>query len=149
MNLNCFVLLLTSHRFCQLDMSQIHCYPYPLFSLTFHWTASASTTMTVMIIFGKYCFNGFHLLKCEHMYCVERFKCPSSYCISMDHICNKVRDCPHCEDESICRKLLCPGLVLIEQMGSGFRCSQNVVALKHNMNYEYEASHSQEGLSCS
>ena len=51
----------------------------------------------------------------------------------MDHLCNKVCDCPHCEDESICRKLLCPGLVLIEQMGSGFRCSQNVVELKHNM----------------
>ena len=37
-----------------------------------------------------HCYNGFHLLKCEHMYCVGRFKCPSSYCISFDHICNKV-----------------------------------------------------------
>ena len=35
------------------------------------------------------CFNGFHLLKCEHMYCVGRFKCPASYCISFDHICDK------------------------------------------------------------
>ena len=39
------------------------------------------------------CLNGFHLLKCEHMYCVGRFKCPSSYCISFDHICNKICDC--------------------------------------------------------
>ena len=81
-----------------------------------------------------HCFNGFHLLKCEHMYCVGRFKCPSSYCISFDHICNKVCDCPHCEDESICRKLLCPGMVLIEQMGSGLRCSKNVAAVKYSMN---------------
>ena len=80
-----------------------------------------------------HCFNGFHLLKCEHMYCVQSFKCPSSYCISFDHICNKVCDCPSCEDESMCRKLLCPGMVLIKQMGSGFRCSMNVATLKHSM----------------
>ena len=82
-----------------------------------------------------HCSNGFHLLKCEHMYCVGRFKCPSSYCISFDHICNKVCDCPHCEDESICNKLLCPGMVLVEQVGSGLRCSMKLAALKHSMNY--------------
>ena len=81
-----------------------------------------------------HCFNGFHLLKCEHMYCVGRFKCPFSNCISFDHICNKVCDCPHCEDESICSKLLCPGMVLIEQIGSGLTCSPKVSALKHSMN---------------
>ena len=68
------------------------------------------------------------------MYCVGRFKCPSSYCISFDHICNRVCDCPHCEDESVCSKLLCPGMVLIESMGSGLRCSQNVAELKLRMN---------------
>ena len=82
----------------------------------------------------NYCFNGFHLLKCKHMYCVERFKCPSSYCIPFDHICNNVCDCPHCEDESFCSQLLCPGMVLIEQIGSGLRCSQKVAALKYSMN---------------
>ena len=80
------------------------------------------------------CFNGLHLQKCEHMYCVGRFKCPSSYCIAFDHICNKVCDCPNCEDESICSKLLCPGMVLIEQIGSGLRCSMNVAAVKYSMN---------------
>ena len=81
-----------------------------------------------------HCFNGFHLLKCKHMYCVGRFKCPSSYCVSLDHICNKVCDCPHCEDESICKKLLCPGMVLIEQIGSSLKCSMKVAALTHSMN---------------
>ena len=81
-----------------------------------------------------HCSNGFHLLKCEHVYCVGRFKCPSSYCISIDHICNKVCDCPNCEDESICSKLLCPGMVLIDQIGSGLRCSQNVADSKYSMN---------------
>ena len=84
--------------------------------------------------YESHCLNGFHLLKCEHIYCVRRFKCPSSYCISFDHICNKVCDCPRCEDESICSKLLCPGMVLTEQVGSGLKCSQEVAALKHSMN---------------
>ena len=84
--------------------------------------------------YESHCLNGFHLLKCEHMYCVRRFKCPSSYCVSFDHICNKVCDCPHCEDESICNKLLCPGMVLMEQMGVGLRCSRDIAALKHSMN---------------
>ena len=82
--------------------------------------------------YNYHCFNNFHLLKCEHIYCVGRFKCPSSYCISFDHICNKVCDCPQCEDESICSKLLCPGMVLIEQIGSGLRCSQEVATLKYS-----------------
>ena len=82
----------------------------------------------------NHCVNGFHLLKCEHAYCVGRFKCPSSYCISFNHICNKVCDCPHCEDESICNKLLCPGIVLMEQTGSGLKCSRNIAAVKHSMN---------------
>ena len=77
----------------------------------------------------NHCANGFHLLQC-----VGRFKCPSSYCISLDHICNKICDCPHCEDESICSKLLCPGMVLTEQMGSGLKCSRNIAAVKHSMN---------------
>ena len=81
------------------------------------------------------CFNGFHLLKCKHMYCVGRFKCPSSYCISLADICNKVCDCPNCEDEKICSKLLCPGMVLIEQIGSGLRCSMDVASLKYSMNF--------------
>ena len=81
-----------------------------------------------------HCFNGFHLLKCEHMYCVGRFKCPSSYCISLAHICNKVCDCPNCEDEKICSKLLCPGMVLIGQPESGLRCSKEVRSLKYSLN---------------
>ena len=84
--------------------------------------------------YTSHCLNGYHLLKCENAYCVGRFKCPSSYCISFDHICNKVCDCPHCEDESMCSKLLCPGMLLIPQMESGLRCSRNAAALKQGMN---------------
>ena len=93
-------------------------------------------TNSVMINYDVFdCLNGFHLLKCEHMYCVGRFKCPSSYCISLTHICNKVCDCLNCEDERICSKLLCPGMVLIEQIGSGLKCSVEVASLKYSMNF--------------
>ena len=84
--------------------------------------------------YNYHCFNGFHLLKCEHMYCVGRFKCLSSYCISFEHICNKVCDCPQCEDERICSKLLCPSMVPLGQIGPGLRCSMNVATLKYSMN---------------
>ena len=63
-----------------------------------------------------------------------RFKCPSSYGISFDYVCNKVCHWPHCEDESIRSKLLCPGMVLLEQMGYGMRCSRNIIELQHSMN---------------
>ena len=36
--------------------------------------------------------------------------------------------------KSICSKLLCPGMVLIQQLGSGLRCSMNVAAVKYSMN---------------
>ena len=83
--------------------------------------------------YTNHCFNSFHSLKCENMYCVARSKCPASYCISFDYICNKVCDCPHCEDEIMCNKLLCPGMVLLPQMESGLRCSRNAASLKHSL----------------
>ena len=83
--------------------------------------------------YTNHCFNRIHLLKCEHMYCVARFKCPASYCVSFDYICNKVCDCPHCEDETMCNKLLCPGMVVMLQMESIFRCSRNAVTLKNSL----------------
>ena len=95
----------------------------------------------------NHCANGFHLKRCEHAYCVGRFKCPSSYCISFNHICNKVCDCPHCEDENICSKLLCPGMVLTEQMGSGLKCSRDIVAVKHSMNMKQIISRKELNIS--
>ena len=110
--------------------TNIYLRPYPYFSLDHLCVYDHDCDDNYV----HHCYNGFHLLKCEHMYCVGRFKCPSSYCISFDHICNKVCDCPLCQDERICSKLLCPGMVLIEQLGSGIRCSVNVAAVKYSMN---------------
>ena len=66
-----------------------------------------------------YCANGFHLLTCRDIYCRGHFKCPSSYCVQIYHICNNICDCPKCEDESFCSQLSCPGMFMIERRGSG------------------------------
>ena len=74
----------------------------------------------------SYCLNGFHLMKCEHVYCNGMFKCPATYCIPLNHVCNKVCDCPHCEEEKFCKRLLCPGLVLFPHSDSLLSCTDDV-----------------------
>ena len=83
------------------------------------------------------CKNGFHLLNCEAIHCVQKFKCPSSYCIPRDHVCNNACECPHCEDESFCEKLLCPNMILFEAMGTNLYCR------KYEDDYENEHSNRQ------
>ena len=70
----------------------------------------------------SFCRNGFHLLKCEYMCCRGQFKCRSSYCVQHHRVCNKVCDCPQCEDESFCRKISCPGMLLVERISKGLQC---------------------------
>ncbi len=60
-------------------------------------------------IFGKLvpCRNGRHLESCTQFECNARFKCPHSYCIPWDYVCNGKTDCPQLEDESqMCNSLL-------------------------------------------
>ena len=73
-----------------------------------------------------YCANGFHLLTCKDIYCRGHFKCPSSYCVQIYHICNNICDCPKCEDESFCSQLSCPGMLMIERRGNGL-CTNDLV----------------------
>ena len=41
----------------------------------------------------------------ENYACVDgTLKCPGSYCIDIEHICNNVMDCPNGEDEHGCGK---------------------------------------------
>ena len=81
----------------------------------------------------SYCRNGFHLLNCDHIFCNGKFKCLKSYCIPLSDVCNKVCDCPHCEEEKFCERLLCPGLLLIPLRGTGFSCSNEAQQSKHTV----------------
>lgn len=66
-------------------------------------------------IFDKnniYCPNTEHLRKCSTHVCPASFKCKHSYCIPLHHVCDDVSDCPNDEDEVICSKLTCEGLLL-------------------------------------
>ena len=58
----------------------------------------------------KHCRNGAHLYNCTHFQCSEYFKCPMSYCIPFDLICNGKWDCPLGNDEMNCHMFSCPNL---------------------------------------
>ena len=76
------------------------------------------------------CKNKFHLTKCKNMYCNNRFKCPASYCISLQYLCDGECDCSQCEDESFCSKLSCPGMILIQRQDKQ-QCIQNNDIVNH------------------
>ena len=74
---------------------------------------------------GKFhipCVDGYHLQSCKHMYCSGTFKCPSTYCLRWKYVCNAECDCPYCEDETICHKLSCPGMVLRQNAAGLLYC---------------------------
>ena len=50
----------------------------------------------------KYCKNGAHLYNCSFFECHGHFKCPFSYCIPFDLVCNRNWDCPGGHDEYNC-----------------------------------------------
>ena len=58
----------------------------------------------------KYCRNGAHLYNCTIFQCSEYFKCPLSYCIPFNVICNGEWDCPQGDDEASCNSYICPNL---------------------------------------
>ena len=62
--------------------------------------------------FYEHCSNGFHLQHCEDYECRGRYKCTASYCIPLKNVCNRDCNCPLCDEESFCKKLTCPGLVV-------------------------------------
>ena len=58
----------------------------------------------------KYCRNGAHLYNCTIFQCLGYFKCPLSYCIPFNLICNGEWDCPQGDDEASCNSYSCPNL---------------------------------------
>ena len=69
------------------------------------------------------CANGYHLSSCENMHCIDTFKCPRSYCLNWKYVCDNMCDCPHCEDESICTNVSCPGMILHESAHGKVYCN--------------------------
>ena len=58
----------------------------------------------------KHCRNGAHLYNCTNIQCWAYFKCPLSYCVPYDLICNGEWDCPQGDDEISCESYSCPNL---------------------------------------
>ena len=70
------------------------------------------------------CANGYHLSRCENMHCIDTFKCIRSYCVEWKYLCDDICDCPHCEDESICENVSCPGMILHESAHGKVYCNE-------------------------
>ena len=70
------------------------------------------------------CTNDYHLSSCEHMYCIDTFKCMKSYCLKWKYVCDHSCDCPHCEDENICENVSCPGMILHESAHGKVYCNE-------------------------
>ncbi len=62
------------------------------------------------------CTNGRHLEACQSFQCNIALKCPESYCIPLEYLCNGMWDCPNGNDE----KDTCS---LTEVCKGAFRCS--------------------------
>ena len=58
-----------------------------------------------------YCSDTEHVRHCDLHLCPRQFKCPQSYCISLNMVCDGVYDCPEKEDELNCSKHSCQGLL--------------------------------------
>ena len=69
--------------------------------------------------------NGRHLVSCEDWQCSSMYKCYATYCIPVHYICDRVWDCPSCEDEHGCITdrdnviMPCPGMVKCKK---GYPC---------------------------
>ena len=66
------------------------------------------------------------LHNCHEWQCSSMYKCKAAYCVPMHHICDRMCDCPQCDDEELCMvenmadvNLSCPGMVKCK---SGYPC---------------------------
>ena len=88
---------------------QIACYPgHTMCYAPHHACKMAYTNFGTL----RYCRNGEHLRSCEDFSCSGMYKCPLSYCVPFQMICDDNVDCPNGEDELGCHKnVTCPGLL--------------------------------------
>ena len=65
---------------------------------------------------GKiYTCNAGHLSTCDEFVCTNMYKCPVSYCISFNRVCDGVIDCQDSSDENNCPVASCPGMFCCTQ----------------------------------
>ncbi|XP_041379539.1 G-protein coupled receptor GRL101-like, partial [Gigantopelta aegis] len=76
-------------------------------------------------------------VKCEEGY----YKCPRSYCIPLEFVCNGIMDCVDGADEHVCDKYQCPGY---------FRCrkSTTCISVKDVCNNNIDCPGGDDEMSC-
>ena len=66
------------------------------------------------------CRSAGHLLTCEDYVCGNMYKCPMSYCLPFQKVCDGTADCQDSSDEQNCPMISCPGM---------FRCVTEQVCI--------------------
>lgn len=66
------------------------------------------------------CRNGHHLSDCKDFQCNIAYKCPDSFCIPHEYLCNGLWECPSGKDENSCVNITCVGM---------FQCRQSTSCL--------------------
>ena len=89
-----------------------------------------------------YCRNGAHLHNCKYLQCPGFFKCPLSYCIAFDLVCNGNWDCPQGYDEQNCLNYSCIHLFKCRNQRKCLHFSKVCDSNKNSM-------HGDDELSCS
>lgn len=64
------------------------------------------------------CRNGGHLQRCMYHSCPHQYKCPFSYCIPTQAVCDGRVDCTDGSDERNCTNISCPNLLKCKQEGA-------------------------------
>ena len=105
------------------DIRPLHAKCFPLKEMCVYSLVNQALTVGQNIIFP--CSNGYHLAKCRHMHCQNTFKCPQSYCLLWEYVCDGRCDCRYCEDESICDNVTCPGFLLQSSLQHKLICRKN------------------------
>ena len=95
---------------------------------------------------------------CEEWECSSMQKCEAAYCVPVHYICDRICDCPKCDDEAICMvdnardlMLSCPGMVKCK---AGYPCVHSYhiqdgeAQCKHTHDDEVQYSQCPENCSC-
>ena len=60
---------------------------------------------------NEYCYDQSLISLCKKISCSGKFKCPTSYCVPIEQLCDGHNDCIEGEDEELCSNVSCPGLL--------------------------------------
>ena len=116
------------------------------------------STLTKICVYSRPMQNHPLLQNCEEWECSSMHQCEAAYCVPVHYICDRICDCPKCDDEAICMvdnarniMLSCPDMVKCKP---GYPCVQShhiqdgEAQCVHTHDDEVHYPHCPENCSC-